>query len=121
MFRAAAWIAFVTILDWPLLKYMVGHSFDLYVQELCGVVQCICMTALFMDQLGQDVFRWFNLICFTFSRVMTILCIQCYDGYHVKNWVKHCIISAVILGDVFWFVITFYSISPWGQVEDILT
>ena len=116
LFAALYMVGFISILDWPLLKYMVGHSFDLYVQELCAVAWIVCATALQMDYLGQDVLRWFHHVCGNFYSIVAIMTYQCFDGYHVANWIKHIMIGIAVMAYGFYFVLELYD----PQFEDIL-
>ena len=106
-------IGMISILNYQILRYMLLHSFDLYLQELSAIMIFISSMILYWDDLS--VKRISNQP----ASFAAILLLQCFDGYHCTNWIKIAAVCMVSLTYIWESIQLLYSIATYEDVADV--
>jgi len=119
-FAVLFFVGALSIVNRQLLKYMLLHSFDLYLQDFMALLMCICEGVLRWEELqsGAAAFQFAN---YSVMHLLIIVCVQTCDGYRIANWMKRAAIIIAIGAycKIFWTAL-FLSGADFEGVEDVM-
>ena len=84
-------IGFLMVMDYPLMKFMLCHSIELYLMELCGIIACICNAVLELEEI-HGLMDWFHVGTRFMTGIIGIFVCECLDGYRGPHLVKFSIL-----------------------------
>jgi len=108
----------ISVLNYPLLSYMVRRSFDMHVMLLSVVIDRSCSTALKWKLLDDTTTRTHQILgCLNMFLLLSLF--QCLDGSRIRNWVKQMIGIILCLMLIWSMIANLYSLSYWPEIDDI--